>query len=126
MKFQYHTGPIKSGGYHDTYAVNIAGFNTTLVQLKGNLLRLVLNLLRCVSIPHWSNLRTFQYHTGPIKSPLVRKNKARFNTTLVQLKEPSGLAVPDSQACFNTTLVQLKVLQRAFEITTVSIPHWSN
>ena len=54
----------------------------------------------------------FQYHTGPIKSPMRNTLdiilSKRFNTTLVQLKVCAAWGYRDELGRFNTTLVQLK------------------
>ena len=57
-------------------------------------------------------MRMFQYHTGPIKSPVhvqACTSVSRFNTTLVQLKaKTTPRAERPNYVSFNTTLVQLK------------------
>ena len=99
------------------------GFNTTLVQLKGE--------HRSYDGGYYSGW--FQYHTGPIKSvrAIIAKDPRwvkSFNTTLVQLKVVIAATSLAAIVCFNTTLVQLKEEYRALtrQEAAVSIPHWSN
>ncbi len=79
LQFQFYLSSIKSG-FQYWVIMNIKGFNSTLVQLKG-----------FISIK-------------------LNKIFKRFNSTLVQLKASIQRATYTSSFSFNSTLVQLKGL----------------
>ncbi len=120
-------------------------FNTTLVQLKGRRkqhtapLPLSFNttLVQLKEEHHSSShstTRTFQYHTGPIKSlifmlPPCPRTTPSFNTTLVQLKDLSQpLLIPCALLFQYHTgpIKRNKKTEQTFTAPHVSIPHWSN
>ena len=100
MKFQFHTGSIKSWGWKRSRTV-VNRFNSILVRLKATfpisycpctpsfnsiLVRLKVKWVSPLQYP----CHVFQFHTGSIKSatdaPCSLKRQMRFNSILVRLK----------------------------------------
>ena len=80
----------------------LPGFNSTLVQLKGDIVRRIAE-----------KLQAFQFYLSSIKSFMDTEKDCRFisfNSTLVQLKGQVELDAVKPEKCFNSTLVQLKAI----------------
>ena len=71
----------------------------------------------------------FQFHYGSIKGilpPVMVASLMCFNSTMVRLKVPKGLADQPGKSRFNSTMVRLKgyTVPQDKAIIMVSIPLW--